>query len=37
MKLYVKVNDRNLILKYNLVKLLDVVMSLIFINGKKNW
>lgn len=37
MKLYVKVNDRNLILKDNLVKLLDVVMSLIFINGKKNW
>lgn len=37
MKLYVKVNDRNLILKYNLVKLFDVVMSLIFINGKKNW
>lgn len=37
MKLYVKVNDRNLILKYNLVKLLDVVMKLIFINGKKNW
>lgn len=37
MKLYVKVNDRNLILKYNLVKLLDVVMSFIFINGKKNW
>lgn len=37
MKLYVKVNDRNLILKYNLVKFLDVVMRLIFINGKKNW
>lgn len=37
MKLYVKVNDRNLILKDNLVKLLDVVMKLIFINGKKNW
>lgn len=37
MKLYVKVNDRNLILKDNLVKLLDVVMKLIFINGKKIW
>lgn len=36
MKLHVKANDRNSILKYNLVKPLDAATKLIFINGKKN-
>lgn len=36
MKLHVKANDRNSILKYNLVKPLNAATSLIFINGKKN-
>lgn len=36
MKLHVKANDRNSILKYNLVKPLDAATRLIFINGKKN-
>lgn len=36
MKLHVKANDRNSILKDNLVKPLDAATKLIFINGKKN-
>lgn len=36
MKLHVKANDRNSILKDNLVKPFDAATKLIFINGKKN-